>query len=61
MFITVLSYLPQMLFTLAAGAALVGLLIWVMAAQDAADKRYAYGAWVLAGLFAVAGMARLVA
>ena len=61
MFVTVLNYMPQLLFTLAAAAALVGLLIWTMAAQGEAKKGYAYAAWALAGVFAVAAIVRLVA
>ena len=60
MFVTVLNYMPQLLFALAAAAALVGLLIWTMAAQQEADKRYAYGAWVVGVVFAVAGVVRLI-
>lgn len=49
------------MFTLAAGAGLVGLLVWVLAAQGEANRRVAYGFWALATVLAVVGLIRLVA
>ncbi|WP_027882966.1 hypothetical protein [Meiothermus rufus] len=56
----VLANLPAMLFTLALGSALLGLLIWVLAAQGAAQKRWARSFWGLAAGLALLGLFRLL-
>ncbi len=58
---TVLSNLPALLFTLALGAALLGLLVWVLAAQGAASKRTAQLLWGLALGLALVGLFRWMA
>lgn len=57
---TVLSNLPALLFTLALGAALLGLLVWALAVQGAASKRTAQFLWVLAAGLGLIGLIRLV-
>lgn len=57
---TVFANLPAMLFTLALGAALVGLLIWVFAAQGAANKRTAHYLWGIAAGLVLVGLLRLL-
>jgi len=57
---TVLSNLPALLFTLALGAALLGLLVWVLAAQGAASKRTAQLFWALALVLALLGLFRWI-
>lgn len=57
----ILSNLPALLFTLALGAALVGLLVWVLAAQGAASKRTAQFLWGLAVGLGLVGLLRLLA
>lgn len=57
---TVLSNLPALLFTLALGAALLGLLVWVLAAQGAASKQTARFLWVLAVGLGLMGLIRLI-
>lgn len=61
MFGEVLKNFPALMFTLAAGAGLVGLLVWVLAAQGEANRRVAYGFWALATVLAAIGLIRLVA
>lgn len=61
MFAEVLKNLPAMMFTLALGSGLVGLLVWVLAAQGEANRRVAYGFWALAVVLAAVGVIRLVA
>ncbi|MFN3390255.1 MAG: hypothetical protein ACK40N_00695 [Meiothermus ruber] len=56
----VLSNLPALLFTLALGAALLGLLVWVLAGQGAASKRTAQILWALAVGLGLVGLIRLV-
>ncbi len=58
---TVLSNLPALLFTLALGALLLGLLVWVLAAQGAASKRTAQILWARAVGLGLVGLIRLVA
>lgn len=48
-----------MLFTLALGVALLGLLVWALAAQGAASKRTAQYLWGLAMVLALVGLFRL--
>jgi len=55
----ILKHFPALMFTLALGAGLVGLLVWVMAAQGEANRRVAYGFWVLGVVLAVIGILRL--
>jgi len=57
---TVLSNLSALLFTLALGAALLGLLVWVLAAQGAASKRTAQFLWALAVGLGLVGLFRLM-
>ncbi len=56
----ILANLPAMLFTLALGSALLGLLIWVLAAQGAAQRRWARFFWGLAVGLALVGLFRLL-
>ncbi len=58
---TIFANLPALLFTLALGAALVGLLVWVFAAQGAANKRTAQFLWGLAVGLGLVGLFRLIA
>lgn len=58
---TVLSNLPALLFTLALGAALLGLLVWALAVQGAASKKTAQFLWVVAMGLGLAGLLRLLA
>lgn len=57
---TVLSNLPALLFTLALGAALLGLLVWALAVQGAASKRTAQFLWAVAAGLGLVGLLRLV-
>lgn len=50
-----------MLFTLALGAALLGLLVWALALQGAASKRTAQYLWGLAVVLALIGFIRAIA
>ncbi|MER3553236.1 MAG: hypothetical protein C4331_02475 [Meiothermus sp.] len=61
MFTEVLKNFPALMFTFALGMGLVGLLVWVLAAQGEANRRVAYGFWALAAVLAVVGLIRLVA
>ncbi len=58
MFITILKDLPALLFTFAAGSALLGLLIWVLAAQGAANRKISFGLWGLSVIIIVLGIVR---
>ncbi len=58
MFQTIFANLSAMLFSLALGAALLGLLVWALAAQGAASKRTALYLWGLAGVLALIGLVR---
>ncbi|MCX7783724.1 MAG: hypothetical protein N2318_08800 [Meiothermus sp.] len=58
---TIFANLTAMLFTLALGAALLGLLIWALAAQGAASKRTAQYLWGLAVGLALIGFIRAIA
>lgn len=57
---TIFANLPAMLFTLALGVALLGLLVWVLAAQGAASKRTAQYLWGLAVGLGLVGLFRLL-
>ncbi|RDI95582.1 hypothetical protein DV704_06805 [Meiothermus sp. QL-1] len=56
MFGAVLANLSPLLFALALGAALVGLLVWLLAAQGAAQKRTAWIFWGVALALALGGL-----
>lgn len=56
----VLSNLPALLFTLALGAALLGLLVWGLAAQGAASKKTAQVFWLVAVGLGLMGLLRLL-
>ncbi|GIW24727.1 hypothetical protein [Meiothermus sp.] len=58
---TIFANLPALLFTLALGAALLGLLVWVLALQGAASKRTAQFLWGLAVVLALIGFVRALA
>ncbi|MCX7601222.1 MAG: hypothetical protein N2Z75_04695 [Meiothermus sp.] len=58
---TIFANLPAMLFTLALGAALLGLLLWALALQGAASKRTAQFLWGLAVGLALIGLIRAMA
>lgn len=58
MFLEVLKNLPAMLFTFALGSALAGLLVWVLAAQGAADRRIAFAFWGIAVVLIILGIVR---
>ncbi len=58
---TIFANLPAMLFTLALGAALLGLLVWALALQGAASKRTAQYLWGLAVGLALIGFIRAIA
>ncbi|MCS7067800.1 MAG: hypothetical protein RMK51_04470 [Meiothermus sp.] len=58
---TIFANLPAMLFTLALGAALLGLLFWALALQGAASKRTAQFLWGLAVGLALIGLIRAMA
>lgn len=57
---TIFANLPAMLFTLALGTALLGLLVWLFAVQGAANKRTALYLWGLAVILALGGVFRLI-
>ncbi len=54
----VLKNRPALMFTFALGAGLLGLLVWVMAAQGAANRRLAYALWGLAAVLVIVGIVR---
>lgn len=58
MFTEVLKDLPALLFTFGSGFALLGLLVWVLAAQEAANRNWAFVCWGLAALLIVWGIMR---
>ncbi|GIW35003.1 hypothetical protein [Meiothermus sp.] len=58
---TIFANLPALLFTLALGAALLGLLIWALALQGAASKRTALYFWGLAVGLVLIGIIRAIA
>ncbi len=58
---TIVANLPAMFFTLALGAALLGLLVWALATQGAASKRTAQYLWALAVGLALIGFVRAIA
>lgn len=58
---TVISHLPALFFALALGAALLGLLVWALAAQGAASKRSAQLLWALAVGLGLLGLLRWMA
>lgn len=58
---TIFANLPAMLFTLALGAALLGMLVWALALQGAASKRTAQYLWGLAVVLALIGFIRAIA
>ncbi|MCS7059096.1 MAG: hypothetical protein NZ849_11580 [Meiothermus sp.] len=55
MFQAIFAHLPALLFALALGAGLLGLLVWAMALQGAASRRTAQVLWGLALLLALSG------
>ncbi len=57
---TIFANLPAMLFTLALGAALLGMLIWLLSAQGAASMRGAYVLWGLAVVLVLVALFRML-
>lgn len=55
-FAPIFANLPELLFALALGTALLGLLVWTFASQGAASKRTAYFFWIAAGGLALFGL-----
>jgi len=60
MFQAIFSNLPALLFALALALALLGLLVWGMAAQGAASKQTAQYLWGMALFLALLGLVWLV-
>jgi len=58
MFVEVFKNFAAMMFTFAAGFGVLGLLIWVLAAQGEAKRLYSYICWGLAVLLIVVGLMR---
>lgn len=58
MFEEVLKNFAPLMFTFALGCGVLGLFIWILAAQGAANRNFSYMLWALGVVLAVIGLVR---